>query len=179
MPGRWPYLHRHESVAPSHLARVGRRIGSLVLAAGLTVGGLAGPGAVAASAATECDPGADVCVILPDSVQTPLGLVTVTVSDASVVTVRLDPTTSTTRVFGVPFSYPQIAGCPGGCSRTTIDTSGGLVTIDTIQIPPGPPGRLAVPNLAIISIHPPGPCRARTSGTTVVFTPIIPPGPPG
>jgi hypothetical protein len=32
--------------------------------------------------------------------------------------------------------------------------------------------------LAIVSIHPPSPCRVRTSGTTVTFTPIIPPRPP-
>ena len=38
---------------------------------------------------------------------------------------------------------------------------------------------MAMPNLAIISIHPPGPCRVSTTGSTVTFTPIqIPPGPP-
>ncbi len=52
------------------------------------------------------------------------------------------------------------------------------MNIDTFLIPPGPLGLFARPNLAIISIHPPGPCRVATSGTTVVFTPIIPPGPP-
>ena len=36
-----------------------------------------------------------------------------------------------------------------------------------------------LPDLAIVSIHPPNPCRVKTTGTTVVFTPIIPPGPPG
>jgi hypothetical protein len=36
----------------------------------------------------------------------------------------------------------------------------------------------ALPDLAIVSIHPPSPCRVSISGTTVVFTPIIPPGPP-
>ena len=85
-------------------------------------------------------------------------------------------------MIGVPFTLPAgvlASGCPGGCTRTTISTAGGLVTIDTFLISPGPPGRLALPSLAIISIHPPNPCRVSTSGTTVTFTPIqMPPGPP-
>jgi hypothetical protein len=129
-----------------------------------------------------CDPGGDVCVVYPDAVQTPLGMVSVTVSSADVVTVHLDPSVANTLVIGVPISLPSgalVSGCPGGCSRTTIATAGGLVTVDTVQIPPGPPGRLALPNLAIISIHPPSPCRVRTTGSTVTFTPVqIPPGPP-
>lgn len=164
------------SLATHRLAPFRRRLGPVVLAAGLITGTFAGAAPV--SAVTVCNPGGDVCVVYPDSVQTPLGLVSVTASVANVVTVHLDPSASNTLVFGVPFSYPQVAGCPGGCTRTTIDTSGGLVTIDTFQVPPGPPGRFTLPNLAIISIHPPSPCRARTSGTTVVFTPILPPGPP-
>jgi hypothetical protein len=95
-----------------------------------------------------------------------------------VVTVHLDPIAPNTLVFGIPFAYPPGPPSLPGYTRTTISTTGGLVNIDTIQIPPGPPGRYAVPNLAVISIHPPSHCRARTTGTTVVFTPIIPPGPP-
>ena len=58
------------------------------------------------------------------------------------------------------FSIPP--GPPAGLSgtRTTMDSPGGLVAIDTFQIPPGPPLRSARPSLAMISIHPPGPCRA-------------------
>ena len=167
---------------PHRLASFGRRLGPLVLAAGLTAGSLAGLAATPANADT-C---ADSCVVVPGTVQTPLGLVTVTASAANVVTVHLDPSAPNTLVFGIPFSFPAGTSCaipPGppcipGYARTTISTSGGLVIIDTFQTPPGPPNRFALPNLAIISIHPPGPCRAHTSGTTVVFTPITPPGPP-
>jgi hypothetical protein len=142
----------------------------------LTAGAFAGAAPV--SAATVCNPGGDVCVIYPDSVQTPLGLVTVNASATNVVTVHLDPNAPNTLVFGVPFSYPP--GPPGlpGYARTTISTSGSLVTIDTFQTPPGPASRFALPNLAIISIHPPSPCRARTIGTTVTLTPISPPALP-
>ncbi|MBA2681717.1 MAG: hypothetical protein H0U76_25390 [Ktedonobacteraceae bacterium] len=138
-------------------------LGTIVLFAGI--------GAAPASAAIVCTN--DVCVVNPDAVATPLGLVTITVSPINVVTVQLVPTAANTLVFGIPFSIPP--GPPGlpGFARTTIATSGGLVTIDTVAIPPGPPGRIALPNVAIITIHPPGPCRARTSGTTVVFTPIV------
>lgn len=155
-----------------------RRLGSMVLVVGLTTGALAGLGAAPVSAAAVCNPGGDICVIYPDSVQTPLGPATVSVSATNIVTVHLAPTAPNTLVLGVPFSYPPgPTGLPG-YARTTIDTPGGLVAIDTFMKQPGPPVRFALPNLAIISIHPPGPCRARTSGTTVVFTPIIPPGAP-
>ena len=168
------------TIAPDVKSRTARRLGSVLLVLGLSASTLAGMGAEAAVAATVCT--GDVCVVVPDQVQTPLGLVTVTVSVANVVSVHLDPITPNTLVVGVPFTIPAgalVAACPGGCTRTTIDTAGGLVMIDTIQMPPGPPSRFALPNLAIISIHPPNPCRVRTVGTTVTFTPIIPPGPPG
>jgi hypothetical protein len=156
----------------------GRRIGSLVLSAGLTAGALAGLAVSPVSASAVCDPGGDICVVYPDSVSTPLGLVTVTTSATNVVTVRLAATSPNTVVFGIPFSIPPGPPCRISCARTTIDSPGGVIAIDTFQIPPGPPLRSALPSLAIISIHPPGPCRATTSGTTVVFTPILPPGPP-
>jgi hypothetical protein len=164
------------SLATHRLASFGRRLGPVVLAAGLTAGGFAGAAPV--SAATVCNPGGDVCVVYPDSVQTPLGLVTVTASAANVVTVHLEPSAPNTLVFGIPFSIPPGPPCQPSYCRTTIDTSGGLVAIDTVQFPPGPSGRFAPPNLAIISIHPPSPCRARTIGNTVTFTPILPLGPP-
>ncbi|WP_295692602.1 hypothetical protein [Lapillicoccus sp.] len=132
-----------------------------------------------ATAATVCNPGGDICVVVPDTVQTPLGLVTVTVSATNVATVHLAPNTANVLVFGVPFAIPP--GPPGlpGYTRTSVATTAGVINIDSIVVPPGPPGRFALPNLAVISIIPPGPpCRATTSGTTVVFTPIIPPGPP-
>lgn len=171
--------------APSHLRPHRqsnlRRVGSMLLGAGLLAATVVAGLPAAASASTVCDPAGDVCVVYPDSVQTPLGLVTVTASSANVVTVHLEPTSPNTLVVGVPFTVPArwLLGCPGGCTRTTIDTSGGLVTIDTFAFPPGPPTRIALPSLAFVSIHPPGPCRASTSGTTVTFTPIqTPPGPP-
>ena len=162
------------SFAAHHrLASFGRRLGPLVVAAGLTAGAFAGAAPV--NAATVCNPGGDVCVVYPDSVQTPLGLVTVTTSATNVVTVHLEPSAPNTLVFGVQFIIPPGPPCQPGYCRTTIDTPGGLVAIDTFQLPPGPPSRFALPSLAIISIHPPGPCRVRTIGNTVTFTPILPP----
>jgi hypothetical protein len=150
----------------------------LVAMTASTTGTLASLAVVPASAATTCDVGADFCVVGTQTVQTPLGPVTVTVSTTNVVTVQLAPTTPDTLVFGVPFGIPP--GPPGlpGYARTSISTTGGLINIDTVLWPQGSPSHFTAPNLAIISIHPPGPCRARTSGMTVVFTPIFPPGPP-
>lgn len=167
------------SLAPLRLTLFGRPLASVLLSLGLTAGALAGLGAAPVSAATVCNPpGSDQCVIYPDSVQTPLGLVSVTADAGNVVTVHLDPSAPNTLVFGVPFQLPPGPPFLPGYARTTIATSGGLVIIDTFQLPPGPPLRFAFPNLVIISIHPPNPCRVRTSGTTVTFTPIFPPGPP-
>ncbi len=155
-----------------------RRVASFLLAAGLAAGAVPALTASPASAASACDPGTDVCVVVPDTVQTPLGLVTVAVSPANVVTVHLTPAAPGTLVLGIPFAIPP--GPPGlpGYARTAITTAGGVVAIDTFTAPPGPLSQLGPPGLAIVSIHPPSPCRVRTSGTTVVFTPIIPPGPP-
>ena len=153
------------------------RIASLLLSLGLSAGAVvafAGP----ATAASACDPGSDICVVVPDTVQTPLGPVTVAVSAGNVVTVQLTPTAPSTVVAGIPLAFPPGPPTLPGYTRTSITTAGGVVNIDTFLIPPGPPGRFALPSLAIVSIHPPGPCRVRTNGTTVVFTPIIPPGPP-
>jgi hypothetical protein len=138
---------------------------------------MTGFAAASASASTVCDPGTDVCVVVPDTVQTPLGSVTVAAGSDNVVTVQLTPAVQCTAVIGIPFAIP--AGLPGlpGYSRTSIATAGGVVNVDEF-LPPGPPCRSALPNLAIISIHPPGPCRVSTSGTTVMFIPVIPPGPP-
>jgi hypothetical protein len=130
-----------------------------------------------ASAASVCDPGADSCVIT-DSVNTPLGPVTIAVSAANVVTVQLTPTAPGTLVVGIPFAVPP--GPPGlpGYARTSVTTAGGVVNIDTFLAPPGTATWFALPGMAVVSIHPPGPCRVRTIGTTVVFTPVYPPGPP-
>ena len=135
------------------------------------------PRRVPASAASVCAPGADICVVITDAVQTPLGPVTVAVSAANVVTVQLTPTAPNTLVIGIPFAIPPGPPTLPGYTRTSITTAGGVVNIDTFLPRQGRQG-VARPNLAIVSIHPPGPCRVRTSGTTVVFTPIIPPGPP-
>jgi hypothetical protein len=144
----------------------------------LLVTGAAVATASSASADTTCT--GDICVV-DNTVATPVGPATVTVSATNVVTVQLAPTTRTA-VFGIPFAIPP--GPPGlpGYARTTVSTPAGVINIDTVVIPPGPPGRFALPNLAVVSIHPPGPCRVQVVGTTVTFTPItvvIPPGPPG
>jgi hypothetical protein len=159
------------------------RLAALLLAVSLTVsltgGVLTTVMAAPASAATACDPGSDTCVVMPDTVQTPLGPVTATVSAGNVVTVQLTPTAADgTIVFGIPFAFPPGPPTLPGYARTTIMTAGGEIDIDTLVRSLGSPSRFDLPNLAIVSIHPPGPCRVRTTGTTVVFTPIFPPGPP-
>jgi hypothetical protein len=130
-----------------------------------------------ATAASVCDPAVDSCVVVPYTAQTPLGLVTVTISATNVATVHLTPTTPNTLVFGVPFGYPPAPPSIPGYARTSISTTAGLINIDTVIIPAGPLSRFTLPSIAVISIIPPGPpCRASTSGTTVVFTPIARPG---
>lgn len=120
----------------------------------------------------------DTCVVDGGTVDTPLGQVTVSVTAANVVTVTLSPTAAHVVLTGVPVAIPPGPPTRPGYSRASITTSGGVVNIDTVLIPPGPPDAPARPDLAIVSIHPPSPCRVNTSGFTVTFTPIIPPGPP-
>lgn len=139
-----------------------RTVAAAVLLAAFTVLGTATP----ASAATTCSGNCPVGII----VTTPVGTATVTVTAANVVTVALAPT-ARTLVFGVPFSYPPVL-CAQFCTRTTIPTAGGAINIDSVVYPPGPPTRFAFPNVAVISIHPPNPCRAQTIGANVTFTPI-------
>ena len=153
-----------------------RRVASLLVLAGLTLSATTALAAPSALADSVCDPGGDTCVIT-GTVQTPLGTVTTAVSAANVVTVQLTPTSPRTLVIGIPFAFPPGPPTLPGYARTSITTAGGVVNVDTFLVPPAANG-LALPGLAIISIHPPGPCRVQTSGTTVVFTPIIPPGPP-
>jgi hypothetical protein len=153
--------------------------GPTMFAAALGIAAIVGSaGGTAANAATSCDPSGDICVVVPDTVQTPLGQLTITASQTHVVTVRLNPLSPNTLVIGVPFAYPPGPPVIPGYVRTSIRTTGGLVNVDTIVIPPGPPGRISLPNMAIVSIHPPNPCRSHTSGATVVFTPTYPPEPP-
>lgn len=131
-----------------------------------------------AQAATSCT--GDPCMV-DHTVATPLGPVTVTVSSTNVVTVQLAPSTPDTVVFGILFTYPPGPQSLPGYTRTRITTPGGVINIDEILIPPGPPVRRAIPNLALVSLHPPSPCRVQTTGTTVTFTPItvvIAPGSP-
>ena len=170
-----PHLPAKRPASPAP-RRPGRRVASLLLVAGLTVSATTALAASPANAASVCAPGADTCVIT-DAVQTPLGPVTVAVSAANVVTVPLTPIAPSTLVIGIPFAIPL--GPPGlsGYARTSITTAGGVVNIDTFLAPAGA-NSFALPGLAIVSIHPPGPCRVRTSGTGVVFTPVFPPGPP-
>jgi hypothetical protein len=139
----------------------------IILILGTTLSILVGAGGSVANAAAVCT--GDMCVVTPDTVQTPLGLAIITVSATDVVTVKLMLNTTNTLVLGLPFSIPP--GPPGlpGYARTSIDTSARQVTIDTFLISQS---RLSLPNLVIVTIHPPGPCRVHTSGTTVVFTPM-------
>jgi hypothetical protein len=172
-----PHLLAKNRPASPPRKRPGRRVASLLLAAGLTLSAMTVFAASPASAASVCDPGTDICAIT-DTVQTPLGPVTIAVSAANVVTVQLTPTAPSTLVIGIPFAIPPGPPALPGYARTSITTAGGMVNIDTFLTPPGAASWFALPNLAIVSIHPPGPCRVQTSGTTVVFTPISPPGPP-
>ena len=153
------------------------RLVALLLVAGLAAGVPTAFATSPARAATSCDAGSDTCVVL-DTVQTALGPVIVTVTSGNVVTVQLTPVAPSTLAFGIPFAIPP--GPPGlpGYARTSIATAGGVVDIDAFLTPPGPLSRFALPSVAVISIHPPSPCSVRTSGTTVVFTPLVPPAPP-
>lgn len=158
--------------------RPGRSVASLLLVTGLSASAMTALAASQASAASACAPGADTCAIA-DTVQTPLGPVTVTVGAANVVTVQLTPIATSTLVIGIPFAIPPGPPALPGYTRTSVTTAGGVVNVDTFLAPPATVNGFELPDLAIVSIHPPGPCRVKTTGTTVVFTPIVPPGPPG
>ena len=152
------------------------RIGRGILVAVLGTGAILAGAASSAEASVVCT--GDTCVVVPDVVPTPLGPATISVTAGNIVTVHLAPVTPGVLVLGVPVALPPGPPNLPGYTRTTFASTGGVVFIDTIQIPPGPPGRVALPGIAVVSIHPPNPCRAVTTGTTVVFTPLIPPGPP-
>ena len=120
------------------------------------------------AATFTCNQDSGVCT--DDSVvQTPLGQVDISVSDRNVVTVHLTPIYRRTLVLGIAQSLLPGPPTIPGYSRTSVVTIGGTVYIDTIQAGPV--------NVAVISIHPPSPCRVSTSGSTVVFTPVYLPGP--
>lgn len=131
-------------------------LGATVLAL-VTSAGLMSP----AAATFTCNQDSGVCT--DDSVvDTPLGQVDVSVSESNVVTVHLTPRFTRTFVIGIARALPP--GPPTrGFARSSVETTGGTVFIDTIQRGPA--------HVAIISIHPPSPCRAVTRGDTVVFTP--------
>ena len=171
-----PHLLANRPASPAR-KRPGCRVASLLLVAGLTVSAMTALAEAPASAASVCSPGTDICVIA-DTVQTPLGPVTIAVSAANAVTVQLAPTAPGALVIGIPFAFPPGPPTLPGYARTSITTAGGVVNIDTFLAPPGAANSFALLDLAVVSIHPPGPCRVRTSGTTVVFTPVFPPGPP-
>lgn len=130
------------------------------------------------AAADSCPVGSDTCTV-GQGVQTPAGVVTVSVAADNVVTVVLTPAKPNTLLFAVPFAIPPGPPAIPALTRTTVVTSAGIVNIDTVVIPPGPPARFSLPNVVVVSIHPPGPCRATVTGDTVVFTPVGAPQPPG
>lgn len=157
-----------------------RRSFSLLAALGLLAGLFTiGAGSVSAAVVWEDCP-------IP-SITTPLGTATVAVSALNVVTVDFAATDpSHTFVAALPFAIPpgppcrltggavSVAPGPPCFVRNSLATSGGTVNIDTVSIPPGP-SVFPFSSLAIISIHPPSPCRmtvTRTAtDTIVVFTP--------
>ena len=118
--GNWPV--RQPGKPP------GLRVASLLLSVGLTASAVAAFTA-SASAASVCDPGTDICVVVPDTVQTPLGPVTVTVSAENVVTVQLTPAVPNTVVAGIPFAIPPGPPTLPDYTRTSITTAGGVVNI--------------------------------------------------
>jgi hypothetical protein len=127
---------------------------ALILVSGLAV-------TSPAAATFTCNQDTGICT--DDSiVQTPLGQVDISVSASNVVTVHLTPLQPRTSVVGIPQGHPP-SPIKSGFVRTSVETIGGTVDIDTTQ--------QGNANLAIISIHPPSPCRAITQGDTVVFTP--------
>src|SRR5450432_1049017 len=156
------------AIEGEHTMKFCRSARSLVLASAIVAVSILGM-APAAHADAVCG---DTCVVNP-GVQTPAGLVTVTATAANIVTVHIDAAKPNTLVIGIPFSYPPGPPVLPSHARTTIATlAAGTVNIDTVVFPPGPPTRPAPPNLVIISIHPPSPCRVQTTGSTVTFTPI-------
>lgn len=153
-------------------AKLMSMLAAVALAAGSTVA-FAVP-----AAADTCPVGSDTCTV-GQGTQTLAGIVTVSVGANNVVTVVLAPTKPNTLLFAIPFALPPGPPCFPGYCRTSFDTGGaGVVRVDTITSSPGPPTRFSLPNLVIISIHPPNPCRVTVSGYTVVFTPLTPVGPP-
>jgi hypothetical protein len=148
--------------------RIKTIISSVVVTAALVVApavALAGP-----ASADTCTAGSDICGVF-QGVQTPAGLVTASADANNVVTVVLTPTKPNTLVFGLPFGHPPNPAFPG-LARSSVTTSGGVVDIDTL-VPPLALARFNLPNVAVISIHPPSPCRVTVVGTTVTFTPVL------
>lgn len=123
-----------------------------------------------ASATFICNLDSGICTD-DSSVQTPLGLVHISVDATNVVTVHLTLDKPATRVFGRPSSIPPGPPVRPGYARISVFTTGGAVDIDTIVRPTGQPDQSNRASQVIISIHPPSPCRVSTFGTTVVFTP--------
>jgi hypothetical protein len=150
--------------------RLPSRITSCAAAVILAAASAVSLAAPASAADFICNQDSGVC---DETASTPAGSVDVTVSPTNVVTVRLTPISPRTVVFGVPFGVPPAPASVPGLARTSVATTGGAVDIDTLVFSPRPSGRPSPPNVVVISIHPPSPCRAVTTGTTVTFTPIV------
>lgn len=155
---------RSASVLRKGIRRVTAPVATVsAVAALIAVSGLS----LATSAVADCSTNTDTCTVDTWNAQTPLGPVDITVSPTNVVTVHMTTTNPYTWVIGIPFALPPAPPTVPGYTRTTVVTTGGTVSIDTLS----PPGPSTQPGLAIIGIHSPSPCRANTTGTTVVFTP--------
>jgi hypothetical protein len=145
---------------------------SCLLAAALLLLGVAGP-----AAADGCS--TDLCPPPAQTVQTPVGPVTITADPTDVVTVQFAPD-EPIRIVALPGeglpSAPADAGNPDVLFRTTVDTTGGEVTIQTVTLQKLP-GQRKPATLTLVRIHPPSPCRVTVSETTVVFTPLDLPAP--
>ena len=115
----------------------------LACSSAIAVAGLA---VAPASAATPCDPGGDTCVVVPDSVQTPLGVASVMVGDGNVVTVRLDPAGPNTLVISSPLAFPPGPPTVPGYARS----SGSAIALSSRawSLSLGPP------RSPIVSCHP-------------------------
>ena len=138
-----------------------------VLGAASLLLGLAVPAAADDCSFEDCRPQVQ-------TVQTPVGPVTITADATNVVTVRFTPD-EPIRLIVVP-GDPQspsdrtIPDNPGSLFRISVPTTGGVVTIATVVLRKLP-GKRKPPTLTL-KMESPTRCGAVVDGATVVFTPL-------